>query len=627
MAERDIRKELFEAQQQTITSFVESVERDISANSELAQSLLKQTSGVASRSLQEQLEGLIAKEEQNASKLRALEEIQNETMAIAEEQQRLIEEAQLRLPTPQTSAVESASEAEIHSGARPKRTPRVTIRSPQVETVPVSKISKDQEMEARATLLRDKVFNIVPGTVNVNRGGARARKVDMKVADEVYDSQRLPQVPDTPMVGGGMTFPEHVSSTPCVRLHPSTVDLSGVSSTETSDKETEDELIGNYHPRVKNFEGGARPKTVHPVVRTKQEKSKAAHSLQTVAEEFKKMREPKISKLKGGYSANAMLVFNSWLKDIKMCVQERKLSNLEAVQLIKDFTSDNARGAVEFYLDTNSTWNYKALIEHLRTSFETGESFSSLVGDFYSRSQRNKETEDQFADELQVLSRKVLSIRPEWRAEVNEALKTQFAFRLRDPYLAAMARNFLKTQGKDMSFTQFRAECVFMFGSRTKKVKVSTTTHAIENVTSAKPGEQRKSNSQLRAQKNKKKWQVQTELIDQQKREIEKLKAAQAPGIDTQQLVKAITQAMSCMYVGTKKVASDQETKGKPFLGTSRPSELSKGLDGSLDPNLSCRYCKDTGHEKENCGRLQKKLARDRLVAQEQRTLGNDNHH
>ena len=87
------------------------------------------------------------------------------------------------------------------------------------------------------------------------------------------------------------------------------------------------------------------------------------------------------------------------------------------------------------------------------------------MGDFYSRSQHNKETEHQFANELQVLSRKVLSIRPEWRAEVNEALKTQFAFRLHDPYLAAMARNFLKTQGKDMSFTQFCAECVFMFGS------------------------------------------------------------------------------------------------------------------------------------------------------------------
>ena len=79
-----------------------------------------------------------------------------------------------------------------------------------------------------------------------------------------------------------------------------------------------------------------------------------------------------------------MLVFNSWLKDIEMCIKEWKLSNMEAVQLVKDYTSEGARGAVEFYLDTNSMWKYHELIEHLRTSFETGETFSSLVRDFYS---------------------------------------------------------------------------------------------------------------------------------------------------------------------------------------------------------------------------------------------------
>ena len=68
-------RELLEAQQQTITSFVESIEKDISANSELAQSLLEQALGAASRSLQEQVEGLTAKEKQNASKLQALKEI------------------------------------------------------------------------------------------------------------------------------------------------------------------------------------------------------------------------------------------------------------------------------------------------------------------------------------------------------------------------------------------------------------------------------------------------------------------------------------------------------------------------------------------------------------------------
>ena len=113
------------------------------------------------------MEGLIGKEKQNASKLQALEGIQNETMAIAEEQQCLIEEAQLRLQTPQTSAVESASEAENYGGAIPKTTQRVTIRSTQVEAVPTSKTRQDQEIKMHAALVRDEVFNIVPGTVNV----------------------------------------------------------------------------------------------------------------------------------------------------------------------------------------------------------------------------------------------------------------------------------------------------------------------------------------------------------------------------------------------------------------------------------------------------------------------------
>ena len=93
MAKRNIHRELLETQQQTIASFVKSIQKEISANSELAESLLEQASGAASRSLQEQVEGLIDKEKQNVSNLWGLEEIQNETMAIAEEQQCLIEEA------------------------------------------------------------------------------------------------------------------------------------------------------------------------------------------------------------------------------------------------------------------------------------------------------------------------------------------------------------------------------------------------------------------------------------------------------------------------------------------------------------------------------------------------------
>ena len=63
--------------------------------------------------------------------------------------------------------------------------------------------------------------------------------------------------------------------------------------------------------------------------------------------------------------------------------------------------------------------------------------------------------EDQFADELQILGWKVISIRLSWTEEANESLKTQFASRLCNPYLLAMACNLLKTQGQNMSFMQF----------------------------------------------------------------------------------------------------------------------------------------------------------------------------
>ena len=94
-----------------------------------------------------------------------------------------------------------------------------------------------------------------------------------------------------------------------------------------------------------------------------------------------------------------MLVFSPWLKDVEMCVKEWKLINLEVVLLIKDYTAENVRGVVKFYLDTNSTWDYQELMGYLRRLFESSETISSS-GDLYSRVKQLQETEDQFVDEL-----------------------------------------------------------------------------------------------------------------------------------------------------------------------------------------------------------------------------------
>ena len=56
------------------------------------------------------------------------------------------------------------------------------------------------------------------------------------------------------------------------------------------------------------------------------------------SKEFCRMQEPKITKLRGGYSANAELMFRSWKSDILVNINDRELDNKSAIQLIKEQT-------------------------------------------------------------------------------------------------------------------------------------------------------------------------------------------------------------------------------------------------------------------------------------------------
>ena len=76
---------------------------------------------------------------------------------------------------------------------------------------------------------------------------------------------------------------------------------------------------------------------------------KASASLQAAATEFKKLCKPKVAKFKGGYSSDVSLVYQSWLKDIWVYTLEHHLSQQEAIQLVKDYTSEQARIEVEYY--------------------------------------------------------------------------------------------------------------------------------------------------------------------------------------------------------------------------------------------------------------------------------------
>ena len=169
--------------------------------------------------------------------------------------------------------------------------------------------------------------------------------------------------------------------------------------------------------------------------------------LHVAAHEFLKMWEPKISKLKGGYSSSARLIFLSWPKDICIHVEDRRLTQREAIQLVNDFTAKRAQDEVEFYMGmvAEEDQSFKGLIDHLCDAFQSGETLSELISNFYSWSQKTRETEDTFANDLQVLARKIIARKPSFRKEANQQLKAQYAHKLWDQYYAAMAHSALQS--------------------------------------------------------------------------------------------------------------------------------------------------------------------------------------
>ena len=132
------------------------------------------------------------------------------------------------------------------------------------------------------------MFNVIPGTVNIQHGTAsknRKTRSGSKLSDdEVF---HLPQVPDTPLAGSGhglwVTFlspvvrPVSVSSTPCLVPQPLSFDLSKIHNIETSGKDMDSKEE-------------VRPMTSHQKVkRMRNDASIESHSLQLVVEEFRKI--------------------------------------------------------------------------------------------------------------------------------------------------------------------------------------------------------------------------------------------------------------------------------------------------------------------------------------------------
>ena len=171
-----------------------------------------------------------------------------------------------------------------------------------------------------------------------------------------------------------------------------------------------------------------------------------AAAVAQASKEFRCMREPKITKLHGGYSADAELVFRSWQADILANIHDRELDNKAAIQLIKEQTLDNARREVEFQLDLcGGVITYQNLLRHLSIAFQGGDDEANLLAEFYSHGQKIKESEEAFADELQILARKVIIKKPDFRVNLDTTLKQHYASQLLDHNSASIAKTLAGT--------------------------------------------------------------------------------------------------------------------------------------------------------------------------------------
>ena len=250
---------------------------------------------------------------------------------------------------------------------------RVQEQQSRVPEIPVPPVDRLQELQREA-------FNILPGTVNAKRGAA--------VAYASGISQDIPVV-------GRTQFENKLAEEATWNMQHHLCHVHFVSNPQGRFTSTP-----VRHPEEDRARARSSPEMYPP-----------GYGIKAAAQEFRKLREPKINKLKGGYSATANLIFQSWLKDINAHVEDRNLTEREAIQLVKDFTADRARDEVEFYMGmiADDQQSFDGLVNHLKNAFQSGETVSELISDFYGRSQKKNESEDAFADDLQILVRKIIA--------------------------------------------------------------------------------------------------------------------------------------------------------------------------------------------------------------------------
>ena len=281
------------------------------------------------------------------------------------------------------------------------------------------------------------------------------------------------------------------------------------------------------------------------------------------------------------------------------------MSNAESLQLVKDYTEGKARQQVEFYIVSTPNPSFEGLINNLKTSFRSGEDEATVKGEFYSRKQFSKESVDDFVDVLQLLACKVLNVNPSFQTFMNKSLCQQLANGLKDPGHGISARSILNQQ-PDIQFAVFRSDlanilgcCVHTAGAKGTLCNATLAPESPETPVLAKH-RKTEEESTIAAQlsmciKDNQELHKRLDTFDPSKI-VEVVMQAVAGGYQKSFQKPSTYQKPTNSFVPSQqKPQASQSTNlfGKPYLGPPREPQVTPGADGSLNPALSCKYCKD----------------------------------
>ena len=222
------------------------------------------------------------------------------------------------------------------------------------------KTSDHISIGARLKHLQDKVINYLPPTVNKKHRAAIT-------TDDTFGDITLGRYRDAKHV--------HSASTP-IRPEVSNINLT------TPPRAPEEETI------------------VESVLQ---------NTMRTLASEFKRTRQPKIQKFRGGTSSGALLVFKSWMQDIECAIKDQNLNSDKALQLVKELSEGCACDNINFYLEVTDKPNVDGLFENLWQVFSSGEDGQQMLAEFYSRVQNLKGSVKEFSESLLQIARKIMT--------------------------------------------------------------------------------------------------------------------------------------------------------------------------------------------------------------------------